>query len=185
VDGLICVNDRAGGHAGRRPAARLRDELGDLGLPLVCAGGVGDPAAFRAALDSGYDAVQCGTRFIATGECDVHPAYKRALLAAGEDDVVLTERLTGVPVSVLRTPAVERLGTRASGLEKRLLRHPRWKHWLRAWYLRRSLRRLPAGARGGSVYRDVWQAGRSVAGIDEILPAGEIVRRFAAALGDA
>ena len=184
VDGLVCVNDRAGGHAGRRSAERLLEELSDLGVPLVAAGGVGSPAQFRRMLELGYAGVQCGTRFIATEECRVHPAYKEALLRARAEDIVLTEKLTGVPVSVIRTPAIERLGLHASGLEKRLLRHPRTKKWLRTWYLWRSLRRLPAGARGGSVYRHVWQAGKSVDGIGEILPAGEVVRRFAAALAD-
>jgi nitronate monooxygenase len=66
VDGLICVNARAGGHAGNRSPQALLDELGDLGVPLVCAGGIGGPAAFREAIDMGYAACQLGTRFIAT-----------------------------------------------------------------------------------------------------------------------
>lgn len=182
VDGLICVNDRAGGHAGRRSRDRLFAELSGYGLPLVCAGGVGTPAEFRAALDLGYAAVQCGTRFIAADECTAHAGYKAAILAARAADIVLTEKLTGVPVSVIRTPTIDRLGLEAGGLAKRLLRHPRTKKWMRAWYLGRSLRRLPAAAREGGAYRDLWQAGRSVEGIDAVLPAGEIVRRFAAAL---
>ncbi|MBK9304183.1 MAG: nitronate monooxygenase [bacterium] len=184
VDGLICVNDRAGGHAGRRSRDRLFAELSGYGLPLVCAGGVGTPAEFRAALDLGYAAVQCGTRFIAADECTAHADYKAAILAARAADIVLTEKLTGVPVSVIRTPTIDRLGLEAGGLAKRLLRHPRTKKWMRAWYLGRSLRRLPAAAREGGAYRDLWQAGRSVEGIDAVLPAGEIVRRFAAALDD-
>ncbi|HEY6807579.1 MAG TPA: nitronate monooxygenase, partial [Gemmatimonadales bacterium] len=98
VRGLIAVNNRAGGHAGPKSAAELMDELGDLGVPLVCAGGVGAPADFAAALRLGYAGVQMGTRFIATTECTASEAYKRALVAAGEDDVVLSERITGVPV---------------------------------------------------------------------------------------
>jgi len=182
VDGLVCVNDRAGGHAGRRSRDRLFAELSGYGLPLVCAGGVGTPAEFRAALDLGYAAVQCGTRFIAADECTARADYKAAILAARAADIVLTEKLTGVPVSVIRTPTIDRLGLEAGGLAKRLLRHPRTKNWMRAWYLGRSLRRLPAAAREGGAYRDLWQAGRSVEGIDAVLPAGEIVRRFAAAL---
>src|SRR5258705_9439978 len=50
VHGLIAVNNRAGGHAGPRSAPHLLDELGDLGVPPVCAGGVGDRAAVLAAL---------------------------------------------------------------------------------------------------------------------------------------
>ncbi len=41
VDGLNCVNNRAGGHAGNRTPEELFAELGDLGVPLVCAGGIG------------------------------------------------------------------------------------------------------------------------------------------------
>ncbi len=182
VDGLICVNDRAGGHAGRRSRERLLEELAPLGLPLICAGGVGDADGFRAALDLGYAGVQMGTRFIATTECDAHPDYKAALAAATSDQVVLTEKLTGVPVSVLRTPVIDKLGLHASGLEKRLLRHPRTKNWMRGWYLGRSMKRLPQGARGGSPYKHVWQAGKSVDGIHGVVPAGEVVRACAAVL---
>ncbi|MBU0742948.1 nitronate monooxygenase [bacterium] len=182
VDGLICVNDRAGGHAGRRSAAQLLDELGELGLPLICAGGVGSPEAFRAALDLGYAGVQCGTRFIATHECDVHEDYRRAILAARADDIVLTEKISGVPVSVINGPGVRKLGLKAGGLARRLLRNPRTKHWMRAWYMMRSLKRLPGAARGGTAYDGFYQASKSVEDIVEILPAGEVVRRFAAAL---
>src|SRR4029077_612615 len=70
VDGLIAVNARAGGHAGGRDPRALLDELMPFGLPVVCAGGVGDATGFVGALRMGYAGVQCGTRFIATRECD-------------------------------------------------------------------------------------------------------------------
>ncbi len=184
VDGLICVNSDAGGHAGRRSAERLFEEMSDLDLPLVCAGGIGSPEAFRAAIDLGYAGVQCGTRFIATPECEVHEDYRRAIVEAAAEDIVMTEKISGVPVAVIDGPAVRKLGLKASGLAKRLLRHPRTKNWMRAWYLKRSLSRLPGAARGGSAYQAFFQAGKSVGGVDEVLPAGEIVRRFAAALED-
>ena len=69
VDGLIAVNRRAGGHAGERSAEALLEELAPFGLPVVCAGGIGDGAGFAAALRMGYAGVQMGTRFIATPEC--------------------------------------------------------------------------------------------------------------------
>ncbi|MBU1675126.1 nitronate monooxygenase, partial [bacterium] len=148
----------------------------------ICAGGVGSPEAFRAALDLGYAGVQCGTRFIATHECDVHEDYRRAILAARADDIVLTEKISGVPVSVINGPGVRKLGLKAGGLARRLLRNPRTKHWMRAWYMMRSLKRLPGAARGGTAYDGFYQASKSVEDIVEILPAGEVVRRFAAAL---
>ncbi len=181
VDGLICVNRRAGGHAGRLSAEELLESLGDLGVPLVCAGGVGDEEGFAAALAAGYAGVQMGTRFIATPECRAHDDYKRAILAARAEDVVLTERLSGVPCSVIRTPYVDRVGTTAGPLARRLLRGRRTKHWMRTLYALRSLRELKKSSLEGPSYKDVWQAGKSVDAIDAILPAGEVVRRCAAA----
>ena len=181
VDGLVAVNDRAGGHAGRRSALQLVDELGDIGLPLLCAGGIGNERDFVRALSLGYAGAQLGTRFIATPECRASDAYKRAIVAAGEADVVLTERLTGVPVAVLNTPSVERLGLRAGPLARRMLRGRRTKHWMRTLYALRSLWSLKRGLLRERPERDYWQAGKSVAGIDAVLPAAEIVRRFEAA----
>jgi nitronate monooxygenase len=181
VHGLIAVNDRAGGHAGPRSAAALIDELGDLGLPVVCAGGVGDERAFVAALRLGYAGVQMGTRFIATPECRVHEDYRRRIVAATEDDVVLTERVTGVPLAVLRTPYVERVGLRAGLIARWMLRGRRTKYLMRTIYALRSARKLKRSVLRGGASQDYWQAGKSVAGVHSIEPAGDIVRRFAAA----
>jgi nitronate monooxygenase len=181
VDGLVAVNDRAGGHAGGRSAKELLKELLPLGLPLVCAGGIGNEDDFARVLRMGYVGAQLGTRFIATPECRASAAYKRAIIAAGERDIVLTERLTGVPVAVIDTPSVRRLGTKAGPVARFLLRGRRTKRWMRTIYALRSLRALKRGLLRDAPERDVWQAGKSVAGIDRIEPAGEIVRRFAAA----
>jgi nitronate monooxygenase len=181
VDGLIGVNARAGGHAGTRSAEALLEELLPLGLPVVCAGGIGNEDDFARALRMGYAGAQLGTRFIATPECRASEAYKRGIVAAGERDIVLTERLTGVPVAVIDTPSVRRLGTKAGPLARWMLRGRRTKHWMRTIYALRSLWALKRGLLRDSPERDYWQAGKSVAGIDRIEPAGEIVRRFAGA----
>lgn len=181
VDGLVAVNDRAGGHAGPRSAEQLLDELAPVGLPLLCAGGIGNERDFVRALELGYAGAQLGTRFIATPECRASEAYKRAIVAAEAKDVVLTERLTGVPVAVLDTPSVRRLGLKAGPLARFMLRGRRTKHWMRTLYALRSLWSLKRGLLRDSPERDFWQAGKSVAGIDAIEPAGEIVRRFGAA----
>jgi len=181
VDGLIAVNRRAGGHAGPSSAEALRDELGDLGVPLVCAGGIGTPGDFVAALRMGYAGVQMGTRFIATTECRASAAYKQAILDAGEEDIVLSERITGVPVAVINTPFVQRMGTRAGPLARWMLRGRRRKRLMRSLYALKSLWQLKRASLDESGEKDYWQAGRSVAGITSIEPAGEIVRRFAEA----
>jgi len=181
VDGLIGVNDRAGGHAGTRSAKALLEELLPLGVPVVCAGGIGNEDDFARVLRMGYAGAQLGTRFIATPECRASQAYKRGIVAAGERDIVLTERLSGVPVAVIDTPSVRRLGTKAGPLARWMLRGRRTKHWMRTIYALRSLWALKRGLLRDSPERDYWQAGKSVAGIDRIEPAGDIVRRFAAA----
>jgi nitronate monooxygenase len=185
VDGLVAVNDRAGGHAGARSAAQLLDELAPLGKPIVAAGGVGDAAGFVTMLALGYDGVQMGTRFIATTECAAHASYKAALVDARAEDIVLTERVTGVPLAVINTPYVQRIGTRAGPLARRLLLGRRTKHMMRAWYTLRSAVRLKRASLHGNSSKDYWQAGKSVEGISEIEPAGAIVHRFAVAAGRA
>lgn len=178
VDGLICVNHRAGGHAGTLSPEALYESLADLGKPLVCAGGVGDEATYRRMLALGYSAVQMGTRFIATTEAAAHSDYKQAILRAEAKDIVLTERLTGVPVAVINTPTVQRMGTRAGPVARFLLKHPRFKHWARLWFSLQSFYKLRKASIRGLNYRDFFQAGKSVDGIESIESAGEIVRRW-------
>ena len=185
VDGLICVNRRAGGHAGRLAPEALVEQLSDLGVPLVCAGGIGEPRAFVEAIELGYAGAQLGTRFIATTECAAHDDYKRAILAAGEEDIVLTEKISGIPVAVIETDYVRRVGTEAGWLAKRMLRHPRAKHWMRMIYQAMSVWQLRQASLRGTSYRDYFQAGKSVGGIAAIEPAGDVVRPFAAALDTA
>ncbi len=185
VDGLICVNNRAGGHAGALAPRALYESLAELGVPLVCAGGIGDARDYLAMLELGYAAAQLGTRFIATRECSAHADYKQAIVDAQARDIVLTERISGVPVSVIETPYVRAVGTKAGPIARRLLQHPKAKHWVRTAYSLRSIWQLDRASQRGASYRDSWQAGRSVAGVDAIEPAAAIVERFAAALRDA
>ena len=182
VHGLIAVNDRAGGHAGDTPAEALLDELRPVGLPVVCAGGIGTPAEFRHALDLGYAGAQLGTRFIATTECSAHADYKQAIIDSSSSDIVLTERLTGVPVAVINTDYVRRLGLKAGPVARWMLRGRRTKHWMRTLYALRSLRQLKRDLRVGRGSEEYWQAGRSVDGIRDIRSAGEVVREFEAAV---
>ncbi len=179
--GLIAVNRRAGGHPGPRDPRPLLDELADLGLPVVCAGGIATAQGVAQALSAGYAGVQMGTRFIATPECHASDAYKRAIIEADASDVVWTERLTGVPVAVLNTPFVQSAGTRAGPLARWMLRGRRTKHWMRSLYALRSLRGLKRSSIGAG-RDDYWQAGKSVAEIDAIVPAADIVAGVAARL---
>lgn len=179
VHGLIAVNRRAGGHAGPLGVAELYDDVADLGLPVVCAGGVGDADGFVEALALGYAGVQMGTRFIATEECQASQPYKEAIVTAEEDDIVLTERLTGVPVAVIETPYVKSLGLEAGPIAKWMLRGRKTKHLMRSLYALRSAWTLKRTALDATGSKEYWQAGRSVADIHDIVPVATIVRACA------
>lgn len=183
VNGFIAVNSRAGGHAGERTAEALLDEVGDLGLPVVAAGGISTPAQFVDMLRLGYAGVQMGTRFIATTECTASDAYKRAIVDADERDIVLTERLTGVPLAVINTPHVQRLGTRIGPMARWMFRGRRTKKWIRAFYALRSARGLKHSLNAANADDEYWQAGRSVAGIESVAPVAEVIGTFRAAWG--
>ncbi|MBW3535044.1 MAG: nitronate monooxygenase [Gemmatimonadetes bacterium] len=181
VDGFIGVNRRAGGHPGPLDARPLLDDVGDLGLPVVCAGGIATGDAFAEVLAMGYAGVQMGTRFIATTECRASDAYKRAIVEAGEDDIVWTERISGVPVAVIDTPYVRRLGLKAGPFARWMLRGRTRTHLMRSvstlrsrWQLRRAA--LIEDAVG------YWQAGRTVAGNHPVEAVATLVARFRHAL---
>ncbi|MDC0947882.1 nitronate monooxygenase [Gammaproteobacteria bacterium] len=175
VDGFIAVNNRAGGHAGDQHPHALFDAIAPLGKPVVCAGGVGSADQINEALAIGYAGVQLGTRLIASSECSASNTYKQAIIDASADDIVLTTRLTGVPVSVINNDYVKRHGGPPGWIARKLMAHPRGKHWLRLWWSMRSAWQLKRNA--GSNARDgSWlQAGKSAGTIDAIKPVADIV----------
>ena len=183
ADGLICVNDRAGGHAGPNSMQQLYTELSALGAPLVCAGGVGNGKEFWQALDTGYTACQLGTRFIASSECRASAAYKQAVIDARETDIVLSERVTGIPVSVINTDFIKRSGTRMGSLSRWMLAGKKTKHWMRIFYGLKSIWQLKHSSLDEKGEKDYWQAGKSVAGINSIESCATIMQDLLANKG--
>ena len=188
ADVIIAQGVEAGGHGGDPNSGRstlpLVPAIVDAvnPVPVLAAGGIADGRGLAAALALGAAGALIGTRFIATPECRASEAYKQAIVDAEADDIVMTERLTGVPVAVIRNAYIDRLGTHAGSFAKWMLRGRRRKHWMRTWYALRSVRRLKRSLMTDDVRSEYWQAGRSVAGIHAVRPAGEIVREFSAAL---
>ncbi|NBX16764.1 MAG: nitronate monooxygenase [Proteobacteria bacterium] len=178
VDGIICVNNRAGGHAGQQSAESLFAELNTLGVPLIAAGGLSTAEDLNHVMSIGYQGVQLGTRFIATSECNAHADYKDAIIKAEESDIALTEKISGVPVSVIYTDSVRRMGLKANPLAKYLLRHPRFKHWMRLYYTTQSLWKLKEASTKGFNYKDFWQAGKSVHGIESVVSVAEVMQEL-------
>ncbi len=178
VDGFIAVNGRAGGHAGTKSPEELFSELQSLGKPVICAGGVGGAETYQKMLGLGYSGVQMGTRFIATEECHVHHSYKEAILKAEAKDIVLTERLTGVPVAVINTPFIQKSGTKASGILKLMLRSSKLKHYARMWYSIRSFMQLRRSSLKGLGHKDFWQAGKSVSEIQSVKKVADVMEEL-------
>jgi len=178
VDGLICVNNRAGGHAGTMSPQELFASLKDTGLPLICAGGVGSEKDFREALKMGYCGVSMGTRFIATEECTAHGDYKKAILDAMPEDIIMTKKITGVPVAVINTDFMKKRGAQTGFWADLLLGNKQTKHLARMVYTLRSMWQLKRSNKQGSSYKDYFQAGKSVGGIQKIEKVSAIIERF-------
>ncbi|MEM7565557.1 MAG: nitronate monooxygenase [Pseudomonadota bacterium] len=177
ADGLVCVNNRAGGHAGRKTSQQLYEELRELNVPLVCAGGIGDAESFQQALGQGYAACQIGTRYIASLECRASDVYKQAVVDANEDDIVLSERITGIPVSVINTRFIKESGTKMGWFSRWML-SGKGKHWMRLFYGLKSIWQLKRSSLDETGEKDYWQAGKSVAGINKVESCEEIMRQL-------
>ena len=102
VDGLIAVASGAGGHCGTVSTHILVPYLkSKTGLPVIAAGGISTGAQMVAAMAVGACGVVVGTRLVATTESRAAPDYKKAVVAAGPEDIVCTARITGNPASWL------------------------------------------------------------------------------------
>ena len=130
----------------------------------------------------GYEGAQLGTRFIATTECHAHADYKQAIVEAVAKDIVLSEKISGVPVAVINTPYIKNMGIHAGPLARWMLRGRKTKHWMRTLYLLQSIWKLKRASLQGREYRDIFQAGKSVDGITGIKSAAEVVAEYAEAL---
>ncbi|MDF1879977.1 nitronate monooxygenase [Sulfurimonas sp. MAG313] len=178
VDGLICVNANAGGHAGDIQALALYNDLKDLGLPLVCAGGVGDKQQYEKMLSLGYLGVQMGTRFIVSDECKVPQNYKEAIIKAKKEDIVYSLNLTGVKVSVINTPYIQGLGLKPNVLVSYMLRYSFLKRFIHLFYMLRSIKNLKGLIKGKKSQQGFFQAGKSVEGIDATDTVKNIIKSF-------
>lgn len=103
VDAVIAEGFEAGGHNGREETTTLcliPDVREAIDVPLVAAGGIASGTAMLAVMALGADAVQIGSRFVASEESSAHVAFKRAVLAAQEGDTKLMFKEL-VPVRLL------------------------------------------------------------------------------------
>ena len=103
VDAIIAEGTESGGHVGEMATMALVPQVVDaVDLPVIAAGGIADGRQMAAALALGACGVQVGTCLLVAEECPVHPNYKAALLKAKDSDTIVTGRIGGTPVRVLK-----------------------------------------------------------------------------------
>ena len=103
ADALIAEGTESGGHVGEMTTMALVPQVVDtVNLPVTAAGGIADGRQMAAALALGACGVQVGTCLLVSEECPIHPNYKAALLKAKDSDTIVTGRIGGTPVRVLK-----------------------------------------------------------------------------------
>lgn len=176
---VIAQGSEAGGHVrGHVPLAELLPAVREaVDVPVVAAGGIGTADDVRAAVMLGADAVRVGTRFVATRESYAHPEYIDALVAAGNDDSVLTEAFgvgwPNAPHRVLRS-AIDAAGAASNDIVGETvsngapMRIPRFGV------------SSPNRDTTGDIKAMALYAGRSVGAVDRVMTAAEVVEELSA-----
>jgi nitronate monooxygenase len=178
ADGVIAVSTGAGGHAGPiTPFVLLPWLRRELKICVIAAGGIAEGSSMAAALALGADGVSVGTRFIASKEAAVDPAYKDAILAATAEDIVLTTRVSGTPANVINTPYVQKTGLDLPLPLKFLKNNKFSKKYAVPLIHLLGMRSLEEAAHKPT-WKTVWSAGQSVGMVDEILSVKEIYAKF-------
>ena len=103
ADGVIAEGTESGGHVGEMTTMALVPQVVDaVDLPVIAAGGIADGRQMAAAFALGACGVQIGTCLLTSTECPIHENYKKALLKAKDSDTIVTGRIGGTPVRVLK-----------------------------------------------------------------------------------
>jgi len=146
----------------------LEQTLEAVDVPVVAAGGIGSAERVEGLFSMGAAGVRIGTRFIAATECEAHPRYVEALIAATRADTVVTE-VFGVdwpdaPHRVLRSAleAVERFEGDVVGS-------------IGAWQMPRASSVPPTLNTEGEIGAMALYAGESVDAVRRVASAAEIV----------
>ena len=176
-DLVIAQGTEGGGHTGQVATFPLVplivDAVGEQ-VPVVAAGGIFDGRGLAAALALGADGVWLGTRFIATPEAQSVRGYKDALVRTGEDGTVVSKAYSGKTMRVVRNRFTDEWATKADEIET---------------FPMQAIRSIQDGAfhLGGDESTDgvdpeieCYPAGQAVGGINDVIPAGDLVRRIVA-----
>ena len=103
ADAVIAEGTESGGHVGEMTTMTLVPQVADaVSIPVIAAGGIADGRQLAAAFALGAIGVQLGTCLLVSKECPIHEAYKEAVLKAKDNDTVVTGRIAGTPVRILK-----------------------------------------------------------------------------------
>lgn len=178
-DGFIAVGQGAGGHAGPNPLQVLIPSLKKHfpNIPVVAAGGITDGISLLSVMILGAEGASVGTRFIASAECKVNVEYKKAILKAGMDDIVMTTKLSGTPCTIIDTPTARKMGYTQNWFENFMSRNPQTKKWFKMFIQARGMKKLEDSILPNNYLR-LWCAGKSTELIDQELSCSEIIQNF-------
>ncbi|CAB4599657.1 unannotated protein [freshwater metagenome] len=175
-DLVIAQGTEAGGHTGTIATMALIPQVVDAvdgRVPVVAAGGLFDGRGLAASLTLGAEGVWIGTRFIATPEAWGTPGYKQRLIEMAEDDTVVSKAFSGKTCRVVRNAYTQHFEEHPEELK------PFPAQLLAS--MEDGANHLGAGPDTEvDPEREFWPAGQGVGAIDELIPAGDLVRQFVA-----
>jgi len=178
ADAAIAVNNEAGGHRGNLSPQELTNLLSkEISIPVISAGGVGCKADIDKMLSYGAEGVSVGSPFIASVEAGVTDDYKQACVAYGAKDIIMTERISGTPCTVINTPYVQKIGTKTTWIESLLNKNKSLKKWVKMIRFSIGMKATENAAKKAT-YKTVWVAGPSIEYTKEILPIKTIVSKL-------
>jgi nitronate monooxygenase len=176
ADAVIAVNSMAGGHAGNIPPQELITLLKEnCNIPIISAGGVATGQDLKQVMEWGAAGASVGTLFIACEEADITPEYKQAMVDYGAADIVRTTKLSGSALTVINTPYVQQLGTKANFLEYLMHRYKPLKKYVKMIIALQGMKAVEKAA-FGATYKTVWCAGPAIEHVKSIQPISQIIR---------
>jgi len=177
-DALIAVNDKAGGHRGDLGPKELISQLNEnCNIPVISAGGVGNKAEFNQVLSYGAIGVSIGSPFIASEEASVSKEYKQACVDYGAEDIVVTQKISGTPCTVINTPYVKKIGTKETWIECLLNRNKQLKKWVKLLRYIKGTNDVENAAMTAT-YKTVWVAGPTIEYSKKVESVKNIIDRF-------
>ncbi|HET9487927.1 MAG TPA: nitronate monooxygenase, partial [Chryseosolibacter sp.] len=144
---------------------------------VISAGGIGRGLDLYQVMEWGAAGASIGTIFIACEESDVSAEYKHAMITYGEKDIVRTNKLSGSPLTVINTPYVQQMGTKANFLEWILHHNKMLKKYAKMLLALRGMKSVEKAA-FGATYKTVWCAGPAIEYVKAILPMKVILKEL-------